>query len=145
LIADKEMALQEKELKDTTTIQVSYEDSERHEIAKTLTGNLLEVLVEKTHPLGFRLQQDRMLLINQAELLVKPHNKWNSILKTTDKIVYHGFMGSLIKPKVANSTFLATYSLGSGDFVWFGFNPLFRAIPNQSMVLFENAILYHGN
>lgn len=145
LIADKEMALQEKELKDTSSIQISYEDSERHEIAKTLTGNLLEVLVEKTHPLGFRLQQDRMLLINQAELLVKSHSKWNSILKTTDKIVYHGFMGSLIKPKVANSSFLAMYSLGSGDFVWFGFNPLFRAIPNQSMVLFENAILYHGN
>jgi hypothetical protein len=106
---------------------------------------LLEVQVEKSHPLGFRVQQNRLLLINQAELLVMPNVKWNSILKTNDKFVYHGFMGSLIKPKVAKSAFLATYQSGLGDFVWFGFNPLFRAIPNQTMVLFENAILYHGN
>ena len=145
VITDKELALKEKDLSDSLSALVTYEDVDRYEIAKTLTGNLLEVQVEKSHPLGFRLQQNRLLLINQAELLVEPNTKWNSILKTNNKLVYHGFMGSLIKPKVVNSSFLATYQSGLGDFVWFGFNPLFRAIPNQAMVLFENAILYHGN
>jgi hypothetical protein len=54
-------------------------------------------------------------------------------------------MGSQVKPKIDNSLWLATNSLGTGSFIWFGFNPLFRAIPNQTMTLFENALLYHGN
>lgn len=145
LISEKEIALKDKELSDSTEIQVAYEDAERHEISKTLTGNLLDVQVEKSHPLGFRLGQNHMLIINQAEQLIAPNTKWKSIVKTTEKPLIYGFMGNLIKPKVANSLFLATYSVGTGNYIWFGFNPLFRAIPNQSMVLLENAILYHGN
>lgn len=145
LISDKDLALNVKNLEDSTEVQVAYEDSERHEISKTLTGNLVDVHVEKSNPLGFRLGQNHMLIINQAEQLVNPNNKWKSIVKTTDKPLIYGFIGNLVKPKVANSLFLASYSIGAGNFIWFGFNPLFRAIPNQSMVLLENAILYHGN
>jgi hypothetical protein len=145
LISDKELALKEKDLSDSSTVQVAYEDMERHEISKTLSGNLLEVQLDKTHPLGFRIGQNNMLVINQAESLMHPHARWKSILKTNEKPLYYGFMGNLVKPKIANSLMLGTYSLGAGNYIWFGFNPLFRAIPNQSMVLFENSILYHGN
>lgn len=145
LISDKDLALKVKELTDSTEVQVAYEDAERHEISKTLTGNLVDVQADKSHPLGFRLGQNHMLIINQAEQLVTVNTKWKSIVKTTDKPLIYGFIGNLVKPKVANSLFLATYSVGAGNYIWFGFNPLFRAIPNQSMVLFENAILYHGN
>jgi len=145
LFSDKELALKEKDLADSTSINVAYEDSERHEISKTLTGNLLDVQVEKSHPLGFRLGQNHFLLINQSERLITPNIKWKSIVKTNDRQQYYGFLGNLVKPKVANSMFLAAYSVGAGNYIWFGFNPLFRAIPNQSMILLENAILYHGN
>lgn len=144
-LVGKDLVLKEKELSDSTEVQVAYEDAERHEISKTLTGNLLEVQVEKTHPLGFRLNQSSLLLINQAERLVKPNVKWKAILHTNEKPNYFGFMGSKVKSKVSNSLLMASYSMGSGHYIWFGFNPLFRAIPNQSMVLFENSILYHGN
>jgi hypothetical protein len=141
----KNLVLKEKDLTDSTEVQVAYEDSERNNISKTLPGNLLEVQVEKSHPLGFRVNQVNMLLINQADQLFIPNVKWKAILQTSEKPVYFGFMGSKIKPKVSKSLLLASYSMGSGNYIWFGFNPLFRAIPNQSMVLFENSILYHGN
>ena len=141
----KNLVLKEKDLTDSTEVQVAYEDSERNNITKTLRGNLLEVLVEKSHPLGFRINQANMLLINQSDQLIIPNVKWKAILQTSEKPVYFGFMGSKIKPKVSKSLLLASYSMGSGNYIWFGFNPLFRAIPNQSMVLFENSILYHGN
>jgi len=144
-LVGKDLVLKEKDLTDSTEVQVAYEDSERHEISKTLTGNLLEVQVEKTHPLGFRLNQSSLLLINQADRLIKPNVKWKAILQTNEKPTYFGFMGSKVKPKVSNSLLMASYSMGSGNYIWIGFNPLFRAIPNQSMVLFENSILYHGN
>ncbi len=145
LISDKEVALKEKDLSDSSTVQVAYEDMERHEISKTLTGNLVEVQLDKSNPMGFRIGQKSMLIINQAESLMYPHARWKSILKTNEKPVYFGFMGNLVKPKIGNSLLLGTYSLGAGNYIWFGFNPLFRAIPNQSMVLFENSILYYGN
>jgi hypothetical protein len=145
LLTGKDLMLKEKDLTDSSAVQVAYEDSERHEISKTLTGNLLEVQVEKSHPLGFRVNQANMLIINQADQLINPNVKWKAILQTSDKPVTYGFMGNLVKPKVANSLMLGMYSLGKGNYIWFGFNPLFRAIPNQSMVLFENSILYHGN
>lgn len=144
-LVGKDLVLKEKELTDSTEVQVAYEDAERHEISKTLTGNLLEVQVEKSHPLGFRVNQSTLLLINQAERLINPTVTWKTILQTNDKPNYYGFMGNKVKPKVSNSLLMASYSMGSGRYVWFGFNPLFRAIPNQSMVLFENSILYHGN
>jgi hypothetical protein len=145
LLVGKDLVLKEKDLTDSTEVQVAYEDSERNEISKTLTGNLLEVQVEKSHPLGFRVSQANMLLINQADQLINPNVKWKTILQTNEKPVYFGFMGSKVKPKLSNSLMMASYSLGSGNYIWFGFNPLFRAIPNQSMILFENSILYHGN
>ena len=143
-IKDKELALLAKNLSDSTETAVAYEDAERNEISKTLTGNLIEANLEKTHPLGFRIQKDRVIVLNQVENLVLPNTQWKSILSTEKSTKYYGFMGSKVKGKLDHSMFLATFALGGGNYIWFGFNPLFRAIPNQTMTLFENAILYHA-
>jgi hypothetical protein len=143
-IKDKELALLAKDLSDSTEAAVAYEDAERNEISKTLTGNLIEATLEKTHPLGFRIQSDQVIVLNQVENLVVPNIRWKSILTTEKSSKYYGFMGAKVKGKLDHSMFLATYTLGVGNYIWFGFNPLFRAIPNQTMTLFENALLYHA-
>ncbi|MFM7020546.1 MAG: M14 family zinc carboxypeptidase [Aquirufa sp.] len=143
-IKDKELALLTKDLSDSTEVAVAYEDAERNEISKTLTGNLIEANLEKSHPLGFRIQRDHVIILNQVENLILPNTHWKSILTTEKSSKYYGFMGAKVKGKLDHSMFLATNSLGAGNYVWFGFNPLFRAIPNQTMTLFENAILYHA-
>lgn len=145
IISDKELALTPKDLSDSADLKTNYEDAERHEISKTLSGNLVLANLEKTHPLGFRMNQNQVLIINQAEQLVQLHAKWKSIVETSKNTSFFGFMGSQVKPKIDNSLWLATNTLGSGSITWFGFNPLFRAIPNQTMTLFENALLYHVN
>ncbi|MHA8105823.1 M14 family zinc carboxypeptidase [Aquirufa sp. 5-AUSEE-100C1] len=143
-IKDKELAILAKDLSDSTEAVVAYEDAERNEISKTLTGNLIEVNLEKTHPLGFRIQRDQVIVLNQVENLIVPNIRWKSILTTEKSSKYYGFMGAKVKGKLDHSMFLATYTLGAGNYIWFGFNPLFRAIPNQTMTLFENALLYHA-
>jgi hypothetical protein len=143
-IKDKELALLAKDLSDSTEAAVAYEDAERNEISKTLTGNLIEANLEKTHPLGFRIQRNQVTILNQVENLVLSNNRWKSILSTDKSSKYYGFMGAKVKGRLDHSMFLATYTLGAGNYIWFGFNPLFRAIPNQTMTLFENAILYHA-
>ena len=144
-IKDKELALLTKDLSDSTEVAVAYEDAERNEISKTLTGNLIEAKLEKSHPLGFRIQRDHVIILNQVDNLVLPNTHWKSILTTDKSSKYYGFMGAKVKGKLDHSMFLATYTLGAGNYIWFGFNPLFRAIPNQTMTLFENAIIYHAN
>jgi hypothetical protein len=144
-LSDKEITLVEKELKDSLVNQTPYEDSERHEISKTLTGNLLVGQVEKSHPLAFGINQDQLIILNQAERLIKPHTQWKSIVKTNNSTQIYGFVGNQVKKQVNNSLWMANYGLGAGNYIWFGFNPLFRAIPTQSIKLFENALLYHAN
>ena len=144
-ISDKEITLVEKDLKDSLVNQTPYEDSERHEISKTLTGNLLVGQVEKSHPLAFGINQDQIIILNQAERLIKPHTQWKSIVKTNNSTQIYGFVGNQVKKQVNNSLWMANYGLGAGNYIWFGFNPLFRAIPTQSIKLFENALLYHAN
>ncbi len=145
LISEKELALVPKELNDSTDLKTPYEDSERHEISKTLNGNLVVAQLEKSNPLGFRINQDQIILINQAEQLVSIHPKWKPIISTSSKTNYFGFMGNQVKPKLDHSLWMSTYSIGAGNYIWFGFNPLFRAIPNQTTILFENTLLYHAN
>jgi hypothetical protein len=146
MISDKELALNVKDLTDSSDNNTSYEDSERHEISKTLSGNLILANLEKSNPIGFRINRDQVIVINQAEQLVSKHPLWKSILSTpTSNTAYFGFLGNRVKSKVDNSLLLGTYSLGLGSYIWFGFNPLFRAIPNQTTALFENSILYHAN
>ena len=145
IISEKEIALVSKDLADSTDLKMPYEDSERHEISKTLNGNLVLAQLEKSNPLAFRINQDHIMLINQAEQLVSIHPKWKPIVSTASKTNYFGFIGNQVKPKLDNSLWMASYSLGSGNYIWFGFNPLFRAIPNQTTILFENSLLYHAN
>ena len=90
------------------------------------------------------LRRNQVTILNQVENLVLSNNRWKSILSTDKSSKYYGFMGAKVKGRLDHSMFLATYTLGAGNYIWFGFNPLFRAIPNQTMTLFENAILYHA-
>jgi len=104
-IKDKELGLLAKDLNDSTSAAVAYEDSERNEISKTLTGNLIEANLEKTHPLGFRIQRNQVILINQVENLVLPNHHWKSILSTDKSSKYYGFMGAKVKGKLDHSMF----------------------------------------
>ena len=138
IIEDKDLIAKEDTAKHTST----YAMRERAELSNTTSGNILQVEVEKTHPLVFRINETSMYILNQVSDFIKLPKDFTPVLKTSSKPSIMGFVGSNKKAQLANSLLLGVKEVDKGKIIWFGFNPLFRAIPNQGQTIFENLFLY---
>lgn len=138
VISDKDLVVKEDTAKHTST----YAMREIAELSNTSSGNMLQVEVEKTHPLAFRINESSMYILNQVSDFVKLPKDFTPVLKTGSKPNIMGFVGANKKSQVANSLLLGVKEVDKGKIIWFGFNPLFRAIPNQGQTIFENCFLY---
>ena len=138
IIEDKDLIAKEDTAKHTST----YAMRERAELSNTTSGNMLQVEVEKTHPLVFRINETSMYILNQVSDFIKLPKDFTPVLKTSSKPSIMGFVGSNKKAQLANSLLLGVKEVDKGKIIWFGFNPLFRAIPNQGQTIFENLFLY---
>ena len=127
--------------KDTLSKEITYADRERNEISNTLSGNMVQANVENTHPLMFRLPS-QIYFLNQSSSLYTVDKSWNTLLKTDMKPKYLGFLGANMVKLLPSSSFFAVKEKGKGKFVWFGFNPLFRAIPSEASTILDNCLLY---
>ena len=138
ILDDKDIVAKE----DTARHSSTYAMRERAELSNTTSGNLLQVEVEKTHPLAFRINDSSMYILNQVSDFVKLPKDFTPVLKTSAKPNIMGFVGANKKAQLANSLLLGVKEVEKGKIIWFGFNPLFRAIPNQGQTIFENCFLY---
>jgi hypothetical protein len=138
ILDDKDLVAIEDTAKHTST----YALRERAELSNTISGNMLQVEVEKTHPLAFRINDSSIYILNQVSDFVKLPKDFTPVLKTSSKPNIMGFVGANKKAQLANSLLLGVKEVDKGKIIWFGFNPLFRAIPNQGQTIFENCFLY---
>ena len=138
ILDDKDIVAKE----DTARHSSTYAMRERAELSNTTSGNLLQLEVEKTHPLAFRINDSSMYILNQVSDFVKLPKDFTPVLKTSAKPNIMGFVGANKKAQLANSLLLGVKEVEKGKIIWFGFNPLFRAIPNQGQTIFENCFLY---
>ncbi len=127
--------------KDTSVKVINYIDRERSEISNTLSGNMVQASVENTHPFMFGLPS-QIYFLNQSTSLYSLDKSWNTLLKTDLKPKYLGFLGANMLKSLPSSSFFAVKEKGKGKFVWFGFNPIFRAIPSESATILSNCLLY---
>ncbi len=127
--------------KDTVEQEIKYADRERAEISNTLSGNLVQAQVENTHPFMFGLPTE-LYFLNQASSLYRIDKSWNTLLKTDVKPKYLGFLGKNMSKLLPSSSFFAVKEKGKGKFIWFGFNPLFRAIPSEASSILDHVLLY---
>ena len=138
ILEDKDLVAKEDTAKHTST----YAMRERAELSNTTSGNMLQVEVEKTHPLAFRINDSSIYILNQISDFIKLPKDFTPVLKTSSKPNIMGFVGANKKAQLANSLLLGVKEVEKGKIIWFGFNPLFRAIPNQGQTIFENCFLY---
>ncbi|MHA8089344.1 M14 family zinc carboxypeptidase [Aquirufa antheringensis] len=138
ILEDKDLVVKEDTAKHTST----YAMRERAELSNTTSGNMLQVELEKTHPLAFRINDTSIYILNQVSDFVKLPKDFTPVLKTSSKPNIMGFVGANKKAQLANSLMLGVKEVDKGKIIWFGFNPLFRAIPNQGQTIFENCFLY---
>ena len=138
ILDDKDLVAKEDTAKHTST----YAMRERAELSNSTSGNMLQVEVEKSHPLAFRINDSSIYILNQVSDFVKLPKDFTPVLKTSSKPNMMGFVGANKKGQLANSLLLGVKEVDKGKIIWFGFNPLFRAIPNQGQTIFENCFLY---
>jgi hypothetical protein len=138
ILEDKDLVAKEDTAKHTST----YAMRERAQLSNTTSGNMLQVEVEKTHPLAFRINDSSIYILNQISDFIKLPKDFTPVLKTSSKPNIMGFVGTNKKAQLANSLLLGVKEVEKGKIIWFGFNPLFRAIPNQGQTIFENCFLY---
>ena len=127
---------------DTLDINVRYELKTRTEIANTLSGNLLQVNLDSSHPFMFRIENKSMFIFNQFNSLYKINKSWNTLINTGSSPILNGFMGMYKKKLLPHSMLLSVKEVNDGKIIWFGFNPIFRGIPAQAQIILENTILY---
>jgi hypothetical protein len=102
---------------------------------------MVQASVENTHPFMFGLPS-QIYFLNQSTSLYSLDKSWNTLLKTDLKPKYLGFLGANMLKFLPSSSFFAVKEKGKGKLVWFGFNPLFRAIPSESATILSNCLLY---
>ncbi|MDO9036811.1 MAG: zinc carboxypeptidase, partial [Lutibacter sp.] len=142
--ADKEgFSLKNKEKKDSLSVKVNtkpYDQWERDDLKKTITGSIFKSKVDHTHPLAFGYSDSYYslklsgtsykLLEDGVNVAYFPENTKN----------YSGFAGSEALKNIPNSLLFGIEHKGKGILIYMVDNPLFRSFWQNGKLFFANAI-----
>jgi len=136
---DKEKDQQEKDM------LVRYEDAERKQISKLISGAIYKVTLDNSHPLTFGLNNTYYTLKTSEHRYGFLENGWNvGTIRGKAKPV-QGFAGKLINSQLDNSLQIGMEEKGRGSIVYLVDNPLFRCFWEDGKMLFANAVFIAGH
>ncbi|WP_460614161.1 M14 family metallopeptidase [Hymenobacter seoulensis] len=121
-----------------------YADAEREQIGERVQGSVYRVQLDNTHPLAFGYGSTYFALLRDTpNYQFLPQGGWNvGVLKKNSYA--SGFTGRKAQRALTDSFVLGTQSLGRGQVVYLGDNPLFRAFWQGGKLLFGNAVFMVG-
>jgi hypothetical protein len=133
----------EKDLK-TKNLLTRYEDAERQQISTSISGAIYKVSLDKSHPLGYGLN-DVYYSLKTNELRFGYLNPgWNvGVINGKTKPVM-GFAGTEANAKLENSLVFGVEEKGQGKIVYMVDNPLFRSFWENGKMIFANAVFMVG-
>ncbi|MXN90676.1 hypothetical protein GR160_05510 [Flavobacterium sp. Sd200] len=117
----------------------NYESFLRRGISSSVSGAIVENVIDRTHPLNYGLGDKYFSL--------KISDSCYQLLKGAANTAYipegyksFGFIGSDLKKKLANTVTFAVEQKGSGQIIYMVDNPLFRGFWENGNLLFSNAL-----
>ena len=133
-VAEKE--LKDKELKDRF---LDFQSSERRAISASISGAIIENVLDVTHPMSFGLGTNYFSL--------KTNDRHYVLLKKADNVAYipkdyksYGFIGNNLKNKLSKTVSFAVETKEKGKVIYMVDNPLFRGFWENGNLLFSNAL-----
>ncbi len=106
-------------------------------------GSIVQLNLDKTHPLAFGLS-DTYFSLKTNSLVYEPlKDAWNVGVVPKDPII-KGFMGYQLKKEVKRSVTFAVENKGRGAVIYMVDNPLFRSFWENGKLLFSNALFFAG-
>ncbi|MEQ9218989.1 MAG: M14 family metallopeptidase [Cyclobacteriaceae bacterium] len=120
-----------------------YEDLDENRGAQVTGGAIFEARVDLSHPLAYGLENDRIPLFRNHNLVMKKasNDYANPLVYTADPLL-SGYVSEENLAKIKDSPAVTVSTLGSGRIITFTDNPNFRAYWWGTNKLFMNALYY---
>lgn len=121
-----------------------YADRERDWLPNSIPGAIYKVELDNSHPLAFGYGNFYYTLKQDANIYEFMKDGWNvGVLKKENYVT--GFSGFKVKNKLKDGTVIGVTEMGSGSFIFFAEDPLFRLFWENGKLLFCNAVFLTGN
>ncbi len=120
-----------------------YEDLDENRGAQVTGGAIFEVRVDLSHPLAYGLENDRIPLFRNHNLVMqKSSNEYANPLVYTSEPLLSGYVSEENLARIKDSPAVTVSTLGNGRIITFTDNPNFRAYWWGTNKLFMNALYY---
>jgi hypothetical protein len=120
-----------------------YVEESRYSGALNLDGAIFEVTGDKTHPLLFGYDEDRISIFRGNAIFMDPsRNPYATPLVYTRTPLLSGYIHRELEPLVRNSAAIVISSLRAGRVILMTDNPNFRAFWYGTNKLFLNGIFF---
>ena len=142
-IKSKEEKGEDKAGKESAGLLKKYADRERDNLTEFIPGTVYKVGLDNTHPLAYGYPEYYYTLKQDPGIYEYLKDGWNVGVLKADSYVA-GFSGYKLKDKLKNGVLFGVSSNGSGSFVFFADDPLFRLFWENGKMLFSNAVFLVG-
>ncbi len=111
--------------------------------SRQIGGAIFEAKIDRTHPINFGYETDKIALFRNTELFIKPHRlSFNNPIEYTQNPLLSGYINNENLQLLKESVPFQTSSYGRGQVIVFTDNTNFRAFWLSSMKLLMNSIYF---
>jgi len=142
-IKTKEEKSDAKENKEEYANLKVYTDREKDYLSDFIPGAVYKVNIDNTHPLGYGYSDYYYTLKQDPGIYEFLKEGWNVGVLKKDSYTA-GFTGFKVKNKLKDGVLFGVTESGSGSFIFFADNPLFRMFWENGKMLFCNAVFLVG-
>jgi len=120
-----------------------YATAEERIGAQRIGGSIYEVDLDRTHPLGFGLTQDKFPVYRNHKIFLPPtENPYSTVARYTDAPRLSGYVSEENLERIRGSGSLLVDAVGSGRIILFVDTPNFRGMWYGTNRLFLNALFF---
>ena len=142
-IKNKDEKSDAKENKEEYASLKKFADHEKDFLSDFIPGAIYKVDIDNTHPLGYGYPNYYYTLKQDPSIYEFLKEGWNvGVLKKDNYVT--GFSGFKVKNKLKDGVLFGVTDSGSGSFIFFADDPLFRMFWENGKMLFSNAVFLVG-
>ena len=123
---------------------ISYADREREYTNNLITGAIFKTKVDNTHPMAFGYDSEYFTLKLGSSAYSLLDSGYN-VAYLNDTKVYSGFAGKKALADLGDTLVFGEERMGSGSFIYFVDNTLFRSFWENGKLFFVNSVFFVNN
>lgn len=128
---------------DTARIRRPFEAMEEDERAQTITGAIFEATLDRSHPLCFGYESDKIALFRDHLVFLEPSkNRYATPVQYTAAPLLSGYISKRNEEQLRNTAAVVISQVGTGRAILFADNPNFRAFWYGTNKLFLNSLFF---